>query len=494
MTTTEVIVIGAGPAGSAAARLLAAWGHRVLVVDRGASEARSLAESIPPSAQKVLGALGMLAAIEDAGLWPWRGNTVWWGDDAPRVEPFPPAVSGYQVVRADFDRRLRALAADAGATFETGLVRDAAIVDEPGSNPTSITIERDGAAHLREARLLIDCSGRAGVIARRRLRRAEGRARTVALAGVWRAASAWPFDPTHTLVSSYDDGWAWSVPVAADTRYVTVMVDPERTALARGVAAADVYAAELAKVAPFRSLIAGAVLADGPFGADASPYHADRYAGPGFLVAGDAGSFIDPLSSFGVKKALASGWLAAIAAHTALTRPAMGDVAFTFFDRRERRMAAAADRQAAVFARSAASAGRHPFWGARAIANDDGPDQEVDVASLATAPDVLAAFQELRRRSSIQLRPAPDMRIEPRAAVRGREIVLDDHVVTPAWPDGVRYLRNIDLVAVVRAAPHHADVGDLYGAILAAQPGIGMPDFLGALSSLIARGALAHIS
>ena len=33
MTTTDVIVIGAGPAGSAAARLLAAWGHRVLVVE-----------------------------------------------------------------------------------------------------------------------------------------------------------------------------------------------------------------------------------------------------------------------------------------------------------------------------------------------------------------------------------------------------------------------------------------------------------------------------
>ena len=72
----DVIVIGAGPAGSAAARLLAAWGHRVLVVDRGAGDARSLAESIPPSAQKLLAALGMLPAIEDAGLWPWRGGTI----------------------------------------------------------------------------------------------------------------------------------------------------------------------------------------------------------------------------------------------------------------------------------------------------------------------------------------------------------------------------------------------------------------------------------
>ena len=34
------------------------------------------------------------------------------------------------------------------------------------------------------------------------------------------------------------------------------------------------------------------------------------------LLAGDAGSFIDPLSSAGVKKALASAWLAAVAVST----------------------------------------------------------------------------------------------------------------------------------------------------------------------------------
>lgn len=56
------------------------------------------------------------------------------------------------------------------------------------------------------------------------------------------------------------------------------------------------------------------------------------------LLVGDAGSFVDPLSSAGVKKALASGWLAAVAVHTALVRPAMRDAAFRFFAAREREM------------------------------------------------------------------------------------------------------------------------------------------------------------
>ena len=62
-----------------------------------------------------------------------------------------------------------------------------------------------------------------------------------------------------------------------------------------------------------------------------------RYAGPRFLLAGDAGSFIDPLSSFGVKKALASAWLGAIVVHTRLAHADRETLASDFFSDWERR-------------------------------------------------------------------------------------------------------------------------------------------------------------
>src|SRR5690242_1216563 len=96
ITYYDAIVIGAGPAGCGVARLLAAWSHSVLLIDRTGGQSRRLGESVPPSAQKVLAALGVLQAVEDAGFMPWRGNTVWWADDSPRVETFPPAAAGYQ--------------------------------------------------------------------------------------------------------------------------------------------------------------------------------------------------------------------------------------------------------------------------------------------------------------------------------------------------------------------------------------------------------------
>ena len=62
----------------------------------------------------------------------------------------------------------------------------------------------------------------------------------------------------------------------------------------------------------------------------------------------------------------------------------------------------------------------------------------------------------------------------------------------PGWPDGVRYLRNVDLLALLRTAPTYPDVGDLCAAMASRQPGVALPDMLGALAVLIARGALRH--
>jgi hypothetical protein len=271
------------------------------------------------------------------------------------------------------------------------------------------------------------------------------------------------------------------------------MVEPGRTGLAAG-AAGQRYVAELAKIAPFKELIESATLVEGPWGADASLYTARTFAGPGYLLLGDAGSFIDPLSSFGVKKALVSGWLGAIAVHTALTHAAMTHEAWQFFDRHERRMAGPSRLQATQFAADAAAGTPHPFWLARAGASQDGPGltDDVDSAALARDSSVLAAFADLRQREEVHLSIGTDVRIEKRPMVRGREIVLDDHLVVPAFPDGIRYLRGVDLVALTEIATRHRDVGEMAGAFSRSQPNIALPDFLGALSVLIAWKALTH--
>ena len=93
-----------------------------------------------------------------------------------------------------------------------------------------------------------------------------------------------------------------------------------------------------------------AALQGEPWARDASPYSAHHVGELGVLLVGDAASFIDPLSSFGVKKALASAWLAAVAAHTSLLDSERQAVARDFFSNWERGIYATHLRRSRDFA------------------------------------------------------------------------------------------------------------------------------------------------
>ena len=504
----DVVIIGGGPAGAAAARLLATWGHSVQLLTKTVDRSRSLGESLPPSCRKLFDLLGATAAIDTAGFLASSGNTVWWGDQETRTAYFADGTTGLQVERYELDALLLRLAAQAGAQVQANaLVRGARLApvdDRPG--PAGATISYsvgDSSTRTVEAQFVLDCSGRAGVIARRGFRVHDVGRTTLALTAVWIRRDGWDLgDDTHTLVETYGDGWAWSVPVTPSRRYVTMMVDPRVTDLDRGSALTACYEAELAKTAALRRILDRATRETAPWGCDASLYHAPTCGGPGMLLVGDAASFIDPLSSHGVKKALASAWLAAVVVHTSLTNSALAAVALDLFTRREREIHAAAVRQAAQFFTDAANRYHHPFWTGRAAmdhmdeagdAEDTAP--EIDIDALRQDPAVMAAFDALRRGSGIRLRRGEHLRIEARPALTMRDVVMEDRVVLPDWPStgrGTRFLRDVDLVRLVELAPGHGQVPDLYEAYNRQCAPVSLPDFLGALSVLLAKGALRN--
>ena len=198
------------------------------------------------------------------------------------------------------------------------------------------------------------------MIARQGLRRLQSGYRTQAFIGVWRRTPRWALpDPTHTLVETYEDGWAYSIPVSETTRHVGLVVDGATTRISRGPTLAATYCAEIGKTRRLGALMEGAIL-DRVWACDASLYWSDRCAGPEFLLVGDAASFIDPLSSFGVKKALASAWLAAIVVHTCLTHPERQQAALEFFSNWERRVYGATLRRSVEFALGAAGVREQP--------------------------------------------------------------------------------------------------------------------------------------
>ena len=483
----DIAIVGAGPAGAAAARQLALWGHSVALIGRGVAQ-RTLAESLPPSCVKLFDRLGIHDAIDDAGFIRATGNTVAWAGQPTRVESFEAGAFGYQVPRDRFDALLVDTARNAGANvIANAVVRDV----ERAGDEWKIGYDRESSRDVIRAPWVLDCSGRSGVVARRGWRRPEPGGRTTAVIGVWESATPWPVaDDTHTLVESYDGGWAWSVPVSATRRYVTVMLDPAVSDLPNRSQLATAYHAELARTRMLRELIVDAAMVAPPWGCDASPYSSTS-PGDGVLLVGDAASFVDPLSSFGVKKALASAWLASVAVHTAMLDSKMAEVAFGLFAGRERTMYEYLQRQSADLSREAAGAHASEFWRGRADASFDASAQEFDIAALRSDPRVLDAFEQLKRRSSVDLRLGDATRVVERATVRGNRIVLETHLVAPDMPQGVRYCRNVDLVVIARLAGSWHQVPDLFDAYNRTAPPAPLPDFLGALSTLIGLDILA---
>jgi hypothetical protein len=368
-----------------------------------------------------------------------------------------------------------------------------------GDGTAVVRYETRGREVLLRARWVLDCTGRAGLLARRDWRRADPAGRTLAIAGVWHRRGGWDVaDPTHTLVESYDGGWAWSVPVSRERRYVTVMVDPAitdvRAAGAPGLT--SLYSGELAKAGRLATLTQSGGqslrpprLTAAPFARDASSYAASRVADDGVLLVGDAASFIDPLSSYGIKKALASAWLASVVVNTALVDDTMRTPALELYERRERAVYDALRRRFAELSREARGTAGTDFWRARS-SNDLGDDGEPDIAGFRRDPEVLAALDAMRQRSSIALAPSTRMARVQRPTVRNDRVVLEEHLVVPAFREGIRYIRSIDLVTIAALAPHYDQVPDLFAAYNRAAPPAPLPDFLGALSVAVAKGIL----
>lgn len=497
----DVIIIGGGTAGSAAARLLAHWGHLVVLLER--EGARSpLAESLPPSCIPLLEAIGVRTEVERAGFLRCSGNTAWWGGEPMRVEPFPGGRLGFQVVRARLEEVLGTSAAAAGAYR----VHPA----------TALKVERDGDLNLVEvafatgrrtlrAPWVLDCSGRTGVVARaHRIAAPEG-VRTVALIDAWQKPEGWEWmpDETHTLVESAEWGWAWSVPVARDQRFVTMMVDPGSTDLTAGEGLHVRYRELLSSLPAMRRLSDGATPSGKPWAYDATPYHSQNVAFPGLLLVGDAASAIDPLSSFGVKKALASAWLAAVTVHTALATPAHTALAMQLFRERESAYVQSATHGLSGLSRLARAGRAVPFWSARAEmdAASATPGIGLGTTSLGDAaveqlrndPSVLVAFRHLREAPKARFVPSEGGRRVMRPVVRGNVVVPEEHLEIPGVEGGVRYLRSIDLVTLVDIASRFDDVGEMYAHYARTFGPVALPDFLGALAVLAGKG-IVHVA
>lgn len=492
----DALVLGGGPAGAAAAAVLADAGVAVTLLRPHAPPSGSLAQSIPPSARSLLDELGFLLDVERAGFVRNVGNVVAWAGLDVRTETFAEGEHGHHVDRTTLEVALDAALRGRRVHVLAGCsARSAA---RTGSRWRVDYADATGGKGTLTAPWVVDATGRHGFLARRLGRATDPRTSTVALFARWASMSTDPYEG-QTVIESHADGWAWSVPVTPALRCFTAMIDPRLTALGHESVDRDLDR-ELAKAPLIAALSRRGVRVQGPaIACPASLYTAQRHTDEGLVLAGDAGSFIDPLSSYGVKKALLSGRLAGIVVATAIEDAAMASHACAYHEAHERRVTWEYRARAATFFEEAATAHGQRFWSdrvaaAHAGASDTGLggpvsaplDAAVDVAES----EVRRAHQTLRDAPRLTLRPAPALRRVRLPALRGRRIVLDEHLTSHRHPSPVRYYRSVDLRHLTEIAPEHDDVAGLWSAYARDTAPVDLAEFVTALSVACAAGFL----
>ena len=137
LDTTDVLIVGAGPAGSVAAGFLRQQGRRVLVLEREQFPRFSIGESLLPQRMEYIQAAGMLRDVVEAGFQFKNGAAFAWGDrrtDFDFRDKFSPGWgTTYQVQRAAFDKVLADAAARQGA--EVRFRHEVTAVDVAGERP-----------------------------------------------------------------------------------------------------------------------------------------------------------------------------------------------------------------------------------------------------------------------------------------------------------------------------------------------------------------------
>lgn len=307
---TDVIIVGAGPAGAIAALVLARAGARVALLDRASFPRDKLCgDTVNPGALAILRRL----RLDDAtvGGRPVDGMVVTGERRVRVVGPYGRGQQGIAISRTVLDERLVAAAVAAGAQLHERVLVQGPVCGRDGTVAGVEALLPSAVRERYEAPVTIAADGRASRIAH-----AMGLAQTPARPRRWAIGAVFTgvtdlttFGEMHVRTGRYlgvaplPGGYANSCVVTADRSALqrrdllltTLRSDPEtaqRFASARIVAGPSIL---------------------GPLAVDV------RSAGaPGLLLAGDAAGFIDPMTGDGLRFAFRGGELAAQEALRAL--------------------------------------------------------------------------------------------------------------------------------------------------------------------------------
>ncbi len=315
----DTIVIGAGPAGSTTAALLAEQGFRVLALEREKFPRYHIGESLLPFTSYPLKRLGLLERMRNSEFVK-KYSVQFISASGKASQPFyfstryaPDVAQTWQVLRSEFDlMRMENARAKGAEVLEETTVEE--LIQEGGRTVGVRARAKSGQPLEFRAPMTVDCSGREAIAPTRlnwRIR--EPKLNKVAVWTYYRGALRDEgIDAGATTVAYVPEkGWFWYIPQHQDM--VSVGVVAEGKYLARdGVRAPeDIFKREIEQNAWIKAHLACGRQVGQYYLTSEFSWRSRYCAADGLLLAGDAFGFLDPVFSSGVMLALKSGTLAA---------------------------------------------------------------------------------------------------------------------------------------------------------------------------------------
>ena len=321
----DVVIIGGGPAGCAAAALLAEMGHRVLVLEREKFPRYHIGESLLPFTFYPLQRLGLIEKMRQSEFVK-KYSVQFVAPSGKASQPFyffnryePDVAQTWQVLRSEFDQMLMEHARQKGAMVKEEITVTMLLREEEKVVGVRAQLKDRSMVEFR-APITLDCSGKESFAAvRNQWRIRDPKLNKVAVWTYYRGAKRDDgIDAGATTVAFVPEkGWFWYIPQHYDM--VSVGVVAEGKYLTRGGVRDPeaMFNREIEQNAWIKDHLDCGQQFGPYYVTNEFSFHSKYCATEGLLLVGDALCFLDPVFSSGLMMALKSGVLAADAVHAA---------------------------------------------------------------------------------------------------------------------------------------------------------------------------------
>ncbi len=319
VSATEILIIGAGPAGAIAAAQLVQAGHSVRVLEKQKFPRFSIGESLLAQSLELLDNAGMLEAILAAGFQFKNGAAFVRGAQRSEFNFADKTCPGYgytfQVPRAQFDTLLADEAVRMGARIDYEV--DVIAADFSGATPVVRSRDRLGVEETHHPSFVLDASGFGRVLPRLLglEKPSDFPARSALFTHIEDHIEAGAFDRQKIRISVHPHHpqiWYWLIPFS-DGRSSLGVVAPREYLDALSGSTEERLWQLVAEETSLHQLLKSARPAARVGEIVGYAAAVARLHGPGFALLGNAAEFLDPVFSSGVTIAIKSAQLAAAA-------------------------------------------------------------------------------------------------------------------------------------------------------------------------------------